>query len=462
MIAPSSTASLFAASRRGVFVLLAFAWFAGGSAASAGILTVTNASDAGAGSLRNAIATASPGDTIFFDRSLDGATIILGGSELTIDKNLTIDASSLPNGLAIDANASSRIFALSGGPTVILQSLVIRNGASSGTGAAIAGSGNLYISNCRIIENNGTGTGGAILGQGTLTLVNSTIADNSCGNVSALYVSNCDCTIVGCTISGNVGNSISEALRFEAGSNRSLLVVNSTFSGNESGNGVAAIRVVATATANVAATILNSTITGNSVASAAGGGFFGPAGGFLIEEDPSANVQLTLHNTIVSGNTAGGLPADISGGLETGSSSNLIGTGGLIANGVDGNLVGINDPLLGPLAANGGPTLTHMPITNSPALDASATGEAIDQRGASRPAAGAFDIGAVEGVDHSAARAELNGQISVLRGQISALGKRIARARRSGNRTQLRQFSVRLRKSQAALRKARADLADLG
>ena len=73
------------------------------------------------------------------------------------------------------------------------------------------------------------------------------------------------------------------------------------------------------------------------------------------------------------------------------------------------DLVGVN-PLLGPLAANGGPTLTHMLRPGSPAIDAWYDGSvgpgsscpALDQRGVRRPVDGnrdgraGCDIGAVE------------------------------------------------------------------
>jgi hypothetical protein len=55
--------------------------------------------------------------------------------------------------------------------------------------------------------------------------------------------------------------------------------------------------------------------------------------------------------------------------------------------------------LLGPLTANGGPTLTHMPLPGSPALDFVAGNcppPATDQRGAARPIGALCDAGAVE------------------------------------------------------------------
>ena len=71
---------------------------------------------------------------------------------------------------------------------------------------------------------------------------------------------------------------------------------------------------------------------------------------------------------------------------------------------VVGDITG-EDPLLGPLADNGGMTQTHLPDSDSPVIDAgdpAVPGSggsaclAIDQRGMARPMAGVCDIGAVE------------------------------------------------------------------
>lgn len=68
-----------------------------------------------------------------------------------------------------------------------------------------------------------------------------------------------------------------------------------------------------------------------------------------------------------------------------------------------GDLPPDTDPLLGPLANHGGPTLTHMPSPLSQVVDAIPMGTngcvttlISDQRGAPRPINGKCDIGAVE------------------------------------------------------------------
>jgi hypothetical protein len=57
--------------------------------------------------------------------------------------------------------------------------------------------------------------------------------------------------------------------------------------------------------------------------------------------------------------------------------------------------------LLGPLADNGGPTATELPLPGSPLIDqgglpATAGCPLLDQRGRPRPSGPACDIGAVE------------------------------------------------------------------
>ena len=70
---------------------------------------------------------------------------------------------------------------------------------------------------------------------------------------------------------------------------------------------------------------------------------------------------------------------------------------------IDGNIVGdpagvgVVDALLDPLADNGGDTLTHLPMTGSPAIDAGNPAiSGLDQRGGTRPSGAGTDMGSVE------------------------------------------------------------------
>src|SRR5262249_23480278 len=54
--------------------------------------------------------------------------------------------------------------------------------------------------------------------------------------------------------------------------------------------------------------------------------------------------------------------------------------GHTIVNGTNGNIVGV-DPVLGPLALHGGPTLTHLLLAGSPAIDAGTNAQPVDQNG---------------------------------------------------------------------------------
>ncbi len=96
------------------------------------------------------------------------------------------------------------------------------------------------------------------------------------------------------------------------------------------------------------------------------------------------------------------LVAEIVARAVSGGTSNTAGSGNLIRTNVGflGGVVSTANPLLAPLANNGGPTRTHLPQAGSPALDALAASAAgtltTDQRGVARVSGGRLDIGAVE------------------------------------------------------------------
>src|SRR5207237_9453115 len=97
-----------------------------------------------------------------------------------------------------------------------------------------------------------------------------------------------------------------------------------------------------------------------------------------------------LPNSELEGNVAGDAVISLGHNLSSDNSSSA-------SFNTVGDLLG-KDPRLGPLADNGGRTLTHALLSGSPAIDAgdNAGAPAADQRGVSRPRAMACDIGAYE------------------------------------------------------------------
>src|SRR5262249_30093440 len=108
------------------------------------------------------------------------------------------------------------------------------------------------------------------------------------------------------------------------------------------------------------------------------------------------------NNSVIAGNSGGTYP-DVDGYFDD-QGHNFIGdgTGGNLVNGSDGDQVGTAsaplDSELGPLQDNGGPTLTQLPLTGSPLIDAgdNTFAPATDQRYFTRIVNEVIDIGAVE------------------------------------------------------------------
>jgi hypothetical protein len=105
---------------------------------------------------------------------------------------------------------------------------------------------------------------------------------------------------------------------------------------------------------------------------------------------------VSLKNTIVANSPSGGNCA----GTITNGGYNLD-SGTSCGFGTANNSLSGEDPLLGPLADNGGPTWTHALLEGSPAIDkgVAVAGITTDQRGVARPQGPAPDIGSFEFVD---------------------------------------------------------------
>jgi predicted outer membrane repeat protein len=410
------------------------------------VFVVTDAGDAGPGTLRQAVldANASLGvDTITFDPLV--SLVTLSSAELVVTEGLTIQGNGA-GATTIKQTGTFRVFRVSGPGafTATFDGVTITGGKlTAGTnthGAAIfAVDENIVVANSVITGNstNNPGGGIALWDGANLTLTNSTVSNNAVtgfGGGIAVNRQTSTVTIERSTVSGNTATTNGGGAYFNYGG--SLSVIDSTFSGNGStgtGNGGGGLGF-----GNVAGTFLirNSTFSGNSAATHGGGISFTPSfqGTAVIQNSTftkntasststaqgnsgggiawrlsvigaqSNFAQLNLDSTIVADNTA--TSADVSTQNLVVATKSLIGVGdaGFVLTG-SGNLTGTKisplNPLLDPLANNGGPTLTHALKAGSPAFDGgfNPAGLAFDQRGAgfARTNGKGTDIGAFEG-----------------------------------------------------------------
>ena len=252
------------------------------------------------------------------------------------------------------------------GDVTLIESTV--SGNISGDGGGIAASGNVTLIESTVSGNSGGRFGGGILADGDVTLTQSTVSGNSAGSGGGIYASG-DVTLTQSTISGNVAEG--------------------------PGGGIYVVGAL---------TLTQSTITENiaeGLPESEGGGVYQLFG---------SSSPLVINGSIVSNNRAGSGDNDVINDIVRPQSTltvnySLIGTG--VTPNAGGNNVVTNDPQLGELTDNGGPTKTHSLLAGSPAIDAGDPAfdpDAFDpplvhdQRGApfARVFGGRIDIGAYE------------------------------------------------------------------
>ncbi len=256
-------------------------------------LVVTTLSDAGPGSLREALACALTGERVTF--AVDGVINLTSGA-IPINQGVIIDGDEAE--IFIDAQGNSRIFEITGSNPVTIRNIFFERGFT-------------------------TEFGGAISSGAPLNLINCDFDDCQADIAGAVFVAFNDANIINTAFVGNQATTQAGALMVQDGN---ATVINSIFYDNQGGGLAGAILGV-----NAPMTHTNVTVTGNTAN-------FG--GGYFLQESP-----LTLQNSMVYGNTAGTSPDIEANQAVTGANnilSDLSGSG--LVEGVNNILV--TDPLL--------------------------------------------------------------------------------------------------------------------
>ena len=344
---------------------------------------------------------------------------LLTAGELVVGQSALIDGAGAGATVISAGGASFRVFHIAvpfgaaAPPPVIIRDVTVTGGrpelSSTLGGGGILNEPNagLIIEDSVITGNHptakaGTGNGGGGISNesgGDLTLRRTTVSGNSLeysGTVASsggggIHNGAGELIVEDSTISGNLVRALSSASETGGGGlnmrGGPLTLTNSTISGNQALVPADATNGGGGAFFAAAGTLRNVTLSGNST-SATGGGVL------ASHSDVTFNVQLA--NSIFAGNSpiACG-KAGLANFLST--DSNMEFPGNSCQLGVDD--FPNSDPLLGPLASNGGPTQTHALTPGSPAINAASAPNCRsaqhDQRGLARPFP-LCDIGAYE------------------------------------------------------------------
>jgi CSLREA domain-containing protein len=278
----------------------------------------------------------------------------------------------------VDAGGQFRVLNVKDG-TVFLEGMTITGGKALGQGGGIFFDGfDLRLNHVAVVGNTATadtqggfgGQGGGIFGDEQVTILNSLVANNVADGTGAIFsggqgggiFGNEPLTLQNVTVSNNTATPGDPAAVFPHSQGGGIFV-------NEQDT-----------------TFTHVTITGNKSTDT------DSSGGVFLNDD------VTFANSIVAGNTASGGPGDCdaNGNTINEQGHNLMGTPVDCHFTAPGDITA--DPLLGPLADNGGQTDTQALLPGSPAIDKADIAQcpATDQRDLPRPALGGCDLGAFE------------------------------------------------------------------
>ena len=351
------------------------------------------------------------GGAVTFDCGAAPHTIVLAG-HLSLNQNTSVDGGGL---ITLDGNQARRHFYMNTAVNLTLTGLTLTRGRVAGTqGGSIyaVGPGALTLTDVNLTNNEADQNGGAISAFNgvALNLTRVRATGNRAGiRGGAIFTLNSNDTITlnQFVASGNHAANAGGAIRHQGGT---MVINDSLFTGNGvdlAVEGGGAIDVRPAGGTNF--TITNSTFHGNTVASGASGSAIradSAVGGDIYSSTFANNsggdairaygaTAITLRNTLVA-NTAGQPNCTTQNTATITDGSNNLQFGGSVAQSC-GAGVPEQNPLLAPLADNGGFSQTMALLAGSPAIDAGSACPATDQRGVARPIGPACDIGAHEG-----------------------------------------------------------------
>jgi len=355
--------------------------------------------------------------------SLNSAQYFGGGianRQITTTATLVISGTTLANNLATDFVASGGGLYNDQGTVIVTDTTFVSNTTTGGASSGIGGGGlfnslgSVSLTTANFMSNTASYDGGGLVNHGgAMTVTRSSFSGNSAwfgggienqstGALLSVVDTSLRANHAYTTYFGGTGNG--GGLDNFGGA---ATLTNDTLSGNFSVQGGGIENDAA------ALQVSNSTLSGNS-ASYGGGldNYYGPAslsyvtlsgnsaasGGGLRQRGATASEAITLTDTIVA-HGATGVDCLVAGGAISITSNNDNLSDDTSCNPYltkSGDQKNVN-PLLGPLADNGGPTLTQLPAAGSPAVDhGGLVCPATDQRGVTRPQGPACDVGSVE------------------------------------------------------------------
>ena len=251
-----------------------------------------------------------------------GGGVAVGSYYFGTTADVTISNSTISNNVAGYGGGIS----VDPGSSLQLNNSTVSGNEAYYSGGGIANAGTLTVTNSIVSGNeaNLAGpfySGGGIYNVGTATLIGSTISDNNGGFAGGGIYNTDELTLVNTTVSENYalnGGGIANVPGCGCGSS-TVALYNSTLVGNGAANGGGIINAEGTLS------LTNTTLYGNFASYSNGGGIFSLGGTLSVTSSTlsgnfaaydgggiaSSDVAATLTNSIVAGNSANGIVSDI-------------------------------------------------------------------------------------------------------------------------------------------------------